>query len=69
MGFKGKRTVRPERQTTEGNVQDWLQLDAGEPGFEFLSARHFSSDIFCLFLSALLILLNVQFIFSCVFVF
>jgi hypothetical protein len=41
-GFVGKRTFQTvlraagETETTQGNIQDWLQLDEGDPGFQFL---------------------------------
>jgi hypothetical protein len=43
MGFSGKsnqsktilRATR-ETETTKENIQDWLELDEGEPGFQFV---------------------------------
>jgi hypothetical protein len=45
------------------SIQDWLELDEGEPGFQFLTEEEICpSDIFYLFLSALPILLNFPFV-------
>jgi hypothetical protein len=35
-----------ETETTQENIQDWLQLDEGDPGFQFLTGRNFCSDVF-----------------------
>jgi hypothetical protein len=44
-----------ETETMQENIQDWLELDEGESGFQLLTGRHFCSDNFYLFSSALLI--------------
>jgi hypothetical protein len=40
MGFKGKRgsVFRVARKTeiTQENIQNWLELDEGDPGFQLL---------------------------------
>jgi hypothetical protein len=46
-----------ETETTQENIQDWLELDGA-----FDRGRHFCSDIFGLFPSALPILLSFPFI-------
>jgi hypothetical protein len=58
-----------ETETTQENIQDWLQLDEGYPGFQLLTEQEIAAVIFFiyLFLSALPILLNVPFIFSKIF--
>jgi hypothetical protein len=48
-----------ETETTQENIQDWLQLDAGDPGFEEEIA---AVILFYLLSSALSILLNFLFI-------
>jgi hypothetical protein len=35
-----------ETETTQGNIQDWLQLDEVDPGFQFQTGRNCCSDIF-----------------------
>jgi hypothetical protein len=52
-----------ETEITQENMQDWLQLDAGGPGFQLLTEEEIVAVIFFyLFSSALSILLNVLFI-------
>jgi hypothetical protein len=46
-----------ETETTQENIQDWLQLDVGDPGFQRLSEEEFAAVIFLLFSSALPMLL------------
>jgi hypothetical protein len=41
MGFRSKRTVRLLRaagvtETTQENIQDWIELDKGDPEFQLL---------------------------------
>jgi hypothetical protein len=41
VAFRSKRTFRllraaGETETAQGNIQDWLQLDEGDPGFQLL---------------------------------
>jgi hypothetical protein len=56
-------------ETTQGNVQDWLDLDEGDPGFQLLTEEEIAAVIFLyLFSSALPILLNL-FVFYFFFVF
>jgi hypothetical protein len=45
-----------ETETTQENIQDWLELDEGNPGFQLLTGRNY------LFSSVLPILLNFPFI-------
>jgi hypothetical protein len=47
-----------ETETTQENIQDWLELDEGDPGFQLLAGRNYCNDVF-LFSSTLLILFNV----------
>jgi hypothetical protein len=35
-----------ETETTQGNIQDWLQLDEGDPGFQFLTEEEIAAAIF-----------------------
>jgi hypothetical protein len=45
-----------ETETTQANIQDWLQLDEGDPGFQLLTKQEIATVIcFYLFSSALLI--------------
>jgi hypothetical protein len=34
-----------ETETTQGNIQDWLQLDEGDPGFQLLTEEDISTLI------------------------
>jgi hypothetical protein len=54
----------PSRVTlTRDNIQDWLELDEGEPGVQLLTKEEMAAVIFFyLFSSALPILLNCPFI-------
>jgi hypothetical protein len=52
-----------ETETTQENVQDWLQLDEGDTRYQLRVFLNKSiSEIFCLFLSAPPILLKCSFI-------
>jgi hypothetical protein len=35
-----------ETETTQENIQDWFELDEGDPGFQLLAAQEISSVIF-----------------------
>jgi hypothetical protein len=35
-----------ETEATQENIQDWHDLDEGDPGFQLLTGRNFCSDIF-----------------------
>jgi uncharacterized protein YehS (DUF1456 family) len=37
-----------ETETTQENVQDWLQLDEGDPGFQLLTEEEIAAVIFYL---------------------
>jgi hypothetical protein len=53
-----------ETETTQENIQDWLQLDEGDPGFQFLIEEEIAAVIyFYLLSSALPILLNFPIIY------
>jgi hypothetical protein len=53
-----------ETESTQENIQDWLELDEGDPGFQLLTAEKITAVIyFYLFSSALPISLNFPFIF------
>jgi hypothetical protein len=52
-------------ETTQENIQDWLELDEGDPGFQLLTEEEIATVIFFyLFLSGLPILLHFPVIFS-----
>jgi uncharacterized protein YehS (DUF1456 family) len=53
-----------ETETTQENIQDWLQLD-GDPGFQLLTEEEITAVIFFFYLfpSALPISLNFPFVF------
>jgi hypothetical protein len=40
-----------ETETTHENIQDWLQLDEGDPEFQFLTERESDAVIFCNYLN------------------
>jgi hypothetical protein len=53
-----------ETETTQENIEDWLELDEGDPGFQFLTEEETAAVIFFhLLSSALPILLNFPFIY------
>jgi hypothetical protein len=35
-----------ETETTQENIQDWLQLDEGDPGFQLLTEEETAAVIF-----------------------
>jgi hypothetical protein len=39
-----------ETETTQENNQDWLQLDKGDPGFQFLTEEETAAVIFIFYL-------------------
>jgi hypothetical protein len=45
-----------ETETTQTSIQDWLQLDEGGPGFQFLTEEEIAALIFFIFFSSALIL-------------
>jgi hypothetical protein len=52
-----------ETETTQENIQDWLQLDEGYPGFQFLTEEEIVAVIFFyLFSSAVPTYLKFSFI-------
>jgi hypothetical protein len=52
-----------ETETTKENIQDWIELDEGNPGFQFITEKEIAAVIFFyLFSAALPILLNFPFI-------
>jgi hypothetical protein len=52
-----------ETATTKENIQDWLELDEGGPGYQLLAEEEIAAVKFLyLFSSALPILLNFPFI-------
>jgi hypothetical protein len=51
-----------ETETSQENIQDWLQLDEGDSGFQLLTEEEISAIYFFLFSSALPVLLNFPFI-------
>jgi hypothetical protein len=60
-----------EIETTQENIQDWLQPDEGDPGFQLQTQEEIAAVIFIyLFSSAQLIINNkFPFIFSVFFIF
>jgi hypothetical protein len=53
-----------ETETTQENIQPWLELDEGDPGFQLLTEEEIAAVIFFyLFPSALRSLLKFPFIF------
>jgi hypothetical protein len=42
-----------ETETTQENIQDWFQLDEGDPGFHLLTEEEIAAAKYFLFLSAL----------------
>jgi hypothetical protein len=54
-----------ETETTQENVQDWLQLHEGDPGFQLVIEQEIAAVIFFIYLfsSAPPILLNFPFVF------
>jgi hypothetical protein len=51
-----------ETETTQENIQDWLGLDEGDPGFQLLAEEEIPAVIL-LFSSALPMLSNYSFVF------
>jgi hypothetical protein len=55
MGFRGKRTFRlclraaGETESTQERIQDWLELDEGDLGFQLLTEEEIVTVIFYLF--------------------
>jgi hypothetical protein len=38
-----------ETETTQGNIQDWLQLDVGDSGFQLLTKEEIAAVIFFIY--------------------
>jgi hypothetical protein len=36
-----------ETETTQENIQDWLEVDEGDPGFQLLTEEEIFRAIFC----------------------
>jgi hypothetical protein len=52
-----------ETETTQENIQDWFELDEGDPGFQLLTEEEIAAAKFLyLFPAALPILLKLPFI-------
>jgi hypothetical protein len=34
-----------EAKTTQENIQDWLELDEGDPGFQLLTEEEIAADV------------------------
>jgi hypothetical protein len=56
--------VAGETETTKENIQDWLQLDEGEPGFQILTEEEIAAVIFSIYFHQHYLLLKFSFIFS-----
>jgi hypothetical protein len=41
--------VAGETETTKENIQDWLELDDGDPGFQLLTEEEIASVIFFIY--------------------
>jgi hypothetical protein len=61
-----------ETETTQGNIQDWLKLDEGDPGFQLLKEEEISAVIsyfylfscpIYLFSKSFICLLDLSFVF------
>jgi hypothetical protein len=52
VAFRRKRTFETvlraagETETTQENIQNWLQLDEGDPGFQLLTEDEVAAIIF-----------------------
>jgi hypothetical protein len=57
------RTVG-ENETTQENIQDWLELDEEDPGFQLLTEEEFSAVIFLFIFISTTYIMNVS---SCLF--
>jgi hypothetical protein len=53
-----------ETETTQENVQNWLQLDEGDAGVHFLTEEEITAMIFFLFIFITTISLKFSYIFS-----
>jgi hypothetical protein len=52
----------PETETTQDSIQDWLQLDEGDPGFQLLTEEEIVAVIFFYsYSSSLPVLINFKF--------
>jgi hypothetical protein len=49
-----------ETETTQENIQDWLQLDEGDPGFQLLTEKEIAAVIFFYLFSPALPILFLQ---------
>jgi hypothetical protein len=38
-----------DTETTQENIQDWLQLDEGDPGFQFLTEEEIAALIYFIY--------------------
>jgi hypothetical protein len=38
-----------ETETTQGNMEDWLQLDEGDTGLQLLTEEKIAAEIFCIY--------------------
>jgi hypothetical protein len=59
-----------ETETTQENIQDWLELDEGDPGFQlldFLQLLNKGSTVIFLYLFSSALLISLHFPFICVF--
>jgi hypothetical protein len=57
--FQTALRTRGETETTQENIEDWLELDEGDPGFHLLTEELIAAVIH-FFSSALSILLNIR---------
>jgi hypothetical protein len=39
-----------ETETTQENIQDWLEMDEGDPGFRLLTEQEIAAVLFFLFI-------------------
>jgi hypothetical protein len=56
VDFQTELSAAGETETTQENIQDWLELDEGDPGFQLLTEEEIAAEIvlYCLFSSSLL---------------
>jgi hypothetical protein len=50
-----------ETETKQENIQDWLQLDEGDPGFQLLREEEIAAVIFIYFFSSALYIYIINF--------
>jgi hypothetical protein len=59
VGFRSKRAAG-ETETTQENIQDWLQLDEGDPGFQLPTEEEIATVTYFLFIFISTIYLTIR---------